>query len=307
MNKLLTLLFIMAMYTACLVGCDTTYLTEKDSTASIQSSNQPSGITTDKTNSEQNLDEKEEKVDIKKLKSVFGFSDMSGKYLIVWKDYKNIKNPNGIEKAIGDDGNILSIRFLKVQISNEKNNNRELSNNFHNLDGYIYEITQGNAIPNNSYYLVNEKEFNTKAIVKTEQAGNANTDKKIVSRIEEIKKIKVSQCWTISNVNPEKYICVVVFERQNDDLLVNLAYITPEQIIFKDYSSKYDIDIDSALSNNDISPNMFKILFVAHTNEGILFAVSHIDYESIESNLMIEANGKFKDINIGEVRYTAPL
>ncbi|WP_372999485.1 hypothetical protein [Lutispora sp.] len=56
MKKMLAILFVMAMYTACLVGCDATHLSEKDNTNSIQSSSEPNVTTEDKTNIEQDSD-----------------------------------------------------------------------------------------------------------------------------------------------------------------------------------------------------------------------------------------------------------
>lgn len=298
MKKLIMIILCISTISFILAGCNRTKAAEANKNGSLPVAD----------NAKTGTDNPIQVVDTNRLQNIFGFADKTEKYLIAFETTEEIANPEKIDLAIGDNGTILPIKFIKKQSSNENSNERENMYNFKNLDGYIYEVKQGNAMPNNNYYLVSEKDFNAKAIIKTKNIENLEADKNTVSRIEGARKNKVKQSRVIAGSENEKMqICLVVFENR-DDILVSLAYVTPEKIIFKDYTEEVDSDsewVDS--ENGEINTEMFKVLFVARSTQGILLGITCVGAEIESTDLMLEKGIEFYDLNIGSGRYIAPM
>jgi hypothetical protein len=245
--------------------------------------------------------------DIDALTNLFGFTNETAKYIILAGNLEEGQSIGAINKAIGENGNILTIKYLRTQEKNEKDNGRLTAQNFDNLAGYIFEITQGTAKQNETYYLINDK-FNAKSILDSQKGNQAEIDAAAKEEIEKIKGRKVKSSWEIGVVGSEKTIYLILFERENDDMLASIVMKTPTKLVFKDYPAKYNESSTWRVDDGgSIYPDLFSILFASQTESGIVLGIKWAGAEGEVTNLFIENGDKFEDLNIGTSRYTSPI
>jgi hypothetical protein len=245
--------------------------------------------------------------DIDALTNLFGFTNETAKYIILAGNLEEGQSIGAINKAIGENGNILTIKYLRTQEKNEKDNGRLTAQNFDNLAGYIFEITQGTAKQNETYYLINDK-FNAKSILDSQKGNQAEIDAAAKEEIEKRKGRKVKSSWEIGVVGSEKTIYLILFERENDDMLASIVMKTPTKLVFKDYPAKYNESSTWRVDDGgSIYPDLFSILFASQTESGIVLGIKWAGAEGEVTNLFIENGDKFEDLNIGTSRYTSPI
>lgn len=245
--------------------------------------------------------------DIAVLTNLFGFTNETAKYIIIAGNLEEGQSIDGVNMAIGENGNLLTIKYLRTQEKNEKDNGRLTSQNFDNLAGYIFEITQGTAKENETYYLINDK-FNVKSILDSQKGNQAEIDTAAKEEIEKIKGRKVKNGWDIGLVDSDKTIYLVLFERENDDMLASIVMKTPTKFVFKDYPAKYNESSTWRVDDGgSVYPDLFSILFASQTESGIVLGIKWVGAEGEVTTLFIENGDKFEDLNIGTSRYTSPL
>lgn len=249
-----------------------------------------------------------EYADVNKLKNTFGFTNKTGNLIILQDPLDENLNINLINKAIGESGNILSVRFLKKQERNENDNGRQTSYNFENTDGYIYEVVEGKAKDNETYYLVNDKEFNTKSVVETIVGNYQEIDDAARQEVERAKNRRIADSWELAKVGTEINIYLVLFERQNDDMLASIVMKTPSNIVYRDYPAKYDEGSTWRVDDGgEIDPELFSVLFAARIETGILLGLTWMGAEG-ESAFLLKENGKeLEELEIISYRYMLPI
>jgi hypothetical protein len=245
--------------------------------------------------------------DIDTLSNLFGFTNETAKYIILAGSLEEGQSIVTINKAIGENGNLLTIKYLRRQEKNEKDNGRLTAQNFDNLAGYIFEITQGTAKQNETYYLINDK-FNAKSILDSQKGNQAEIDAAAKEEIEKIKGRKVKSSWEIGVVGLEKTIYLILFERENDDMLASIVMKTPRKFVFKDYPAKYNESSTWRVDDGgSIYPDLFSILFASQTESGIVLGIKWAGAEGEVTTIFVENGDKFEDLNIGTSRYTSPI
>jgi hypothetical protein len=246
--------------------------------------------------------------DIDKLTNLFGFTNETAKYIILAYKLEEEQSIYAVNKAIGENGKVLTVKYLKTQEENEKDNGRLTAQNFDNLAGYIFEITQGTAKENETYYLVNDNEFNTKAILNTQAGDQTEIDAISKEEIEKIKNRKVLSSWQIGKVGSDKTIYLILFERENDDMLASIVMKTSTKLVFKDYPAKYDESSTWRVDDGGtVYPELYSILFASETESGIVLGIKEDGFEGEATYLFIENDDKFEELNMGTYRYTFPI
>jgi hypothetical protein len=245
--------------------------------------------------------------DIAALTNLFGFTNETAKYIILSGKLEKGQSIDGVNRAIGENGNLLTIKYLRAQEKNEKDNGRLTAQNFDNLAGYIFEITQGTAKENETYYLIND-EFNVKSILDSQKGNQAEIDAAAKEEIEKIKNRKVKSSWEIGVLGSDKTIYLILFERENDDMLASIVMKIPAKFVFKDYPAKYNASSTWRVDDGgSVYPDLFSILFASETESGIVLAIKWAGAEGENTTLFIENGDKFEELNIGTSRYTSPL
>lgn len=126
--------------------------------------------------------------------------------------------------------------------------------------------------------------------------------------IEKIKNRNVKSGWEIGVVGTDRTIYLILFERENDDMLASIVMKTPTKFVFKDYPAKYNESSTWRVDDGgSVYPELFSILFASETKTGIVLAIKWAGAEGENTTLFIENGDKFEELNIGTSRYTSPL
>lgn len=247
-------------------------------------------------------------VDADKLHNIFGFTNETGNLIITIDPVDVNKDIKSINKAIGENGNVLSIKYLKNQSGNSNDNGRQLAFNFDNLEGHIFEVIQGKANADETYYLVNDNEFNLRSILKSTEGDETEIDSEAKKEIEKTKSRKIQNSWEIGRIDLNTKIYLVMFERQNDDMLMSIVMETPTKLIYKDYPAKYDEASTWRVDDGgEVVPWMFSMLFAAKAEDGIIIGLKWIAPEG-ESTYFLKENGdKLEELDISTGRYMVPI
>jgi len=253
-------------------------------------------------------------VEFKRLDNVFGFADESGEQLITLPDDSgaDLKNPEQYNVAIGNNGDLVEIEFVHRQDANEQDNNRQTMNNFNNMTGFIYKARNGKFIQNKSYLLTMDGVIGKNSLIdlKSTVDGQSQSgeylpaDAETIAQIEAIKKRKITASSLLSESAEEK-IALFVFEREADDMLASIAYIKEDKAVFKDFPAKYD-EFGTWRAEGGKEPGWFEVLFLAHSDEGMLLGMSWGAPEGENLFVLKEANGVFQDTRLRGGRYWAP-
>jgi hypothetical protein len=246
--------------------------------------------------------------DINKLTNLFGFTNESGKLILLADQSKEAESLYNVNKAIGENGNVLTIKYLRAQKGNEKDSGRQTSQNFDNLSGQIFEITQGTAKENETYYLANDNEFNTKSILDSQEGNQTELDIAAIQEIEKVKNRKVQKSWEIGKIESDKTIYLILFEREKGDMLASIVLKTPTKIAFKDYPAKYNESSTWRVDDGgSVYSNMFSVLFASKTETGIILGIKWAAFEGEVTTLLKEKGDILEELNIETSRYTSPI
>ena len=227
--------------------------------------------------------------DISLLAPVFAIANEPGDQAISFYSDENVTDFEEFNGAIGDDGKFYNIEYVEKQDSNNQDTGRVVSDNFDNLEGYVYNAPGENLIANNTYYLCDLEVINKEDLLTTVSTGTVALDDETKTQIEDIKGRNVQDGWIIDEYSNGAQVLIIVFEPEGNNLLMSIGLKTADGIIFKDYpvvsdgQSAWRVD-----DGGKIDPKFFSILFAAPTNEGLLIVVSWAGAEGENILLLLE-------------------
>ncbi|MBU4450644.1 MAG: hypothetical protein KKE35_05065 [Actinobacteria bacterium] len=96
-----------------------------------------------------------ELVNISNLVAVFAIANEPGDQLISFYSNEDITDFEEFNGAIGENGQFYTIEYVNKQDRNDQDSGRVVSDNFDNMEGYVYSVLGENLIANNTYYLCN--------------------------------------------------------------------------------------------------------------------------------------------------------
>ena len=253
----------------------------------------------------------------------FGFADWNELtdegYRIIVPEYSKddiTYNVAELNIAIGAGGTITEIEFLGWQNETAKNNHRQTGFNFDNLSGNVFHKTIGSLNPHESYFLTNEafKDSLIPLMLTQEYLPHENyslysyripIDSATVKRIEMLKNRKIVKSELLAKTLTGAQICSVTFERIDNDMLASLIYIDKNNIICDDYPAKEDgWDIWRVGAGDEFGG--FDVLFLAHTDEGLIMAVTWSAEEGEHAYILVEKDGIFANTQFDVYRYWYP-
>lgn len=256
-----------------------------------------------------------EEINFGYLENVFGFAEESGKNLITIQSENSstLANPQEFNVAIGNNGEIVKVKFVKRQEANSEDTLRQTIYNFNNMAGYIYAAQEGEFIPNKTYLLSKDSIINEDALIKLKSTRNMESiggyyqkvDTETIEKIEAIKNRKITESSLISETEDNAKICLFVFARKDDDMLASIAYIEGDKVVFKDYPAKYDEMSTWRVDAGD-QPGLFEVLFLANSNEGFLLGLTWAGPEGENDFVLKAVNGAFQETDLKSSRYWAP-
>lgn len=249
------------------------------------------------------------------LGATFGFSDGDGKHLLVTgQDEGKQQEMALLNKAIGNNGQVLDVKFEKWQAGNEKNNGRELALNFTNLPGYLFTLEAGSAVPDETYYVVDAADFNLQSLLPVKPAGvnqeSATAEDSVRSSIAEAKGREVLHLWKLADVSVEQELYLVQFVKQDVNMLFSFVLKDSKGLVFADYPAVLQDDGNSVWRVDDggeVTPEMFSLLFAAQTANGLVLGLEWWGAEGINTLFLHKDGISFKEMDIQYSRYTSPI
>ena len=227
--------------------------------------------------------------DILNLVPVFAIANNPGDQLITFYSDEDVIDFEEFNGAIGDDGQFYTIEYIIKQDSNDQDSGRVVSDNFNNMEGYVYSALGENLIANNTYYLCNSEVINKENLLTTVSTGTVVLDQETKTQIQDIKGRDLQEDWVIDEYSDGTRVLIVVFEPEGNNLLMSIGLKTADGIKLKDYpvvsdgQSAWRVD-----DGGKIDPKLFSILFATPTKEGLLLVVSWAGAEGENILLLLE-------------------
>lgn len=251
--------------------------------------------------------------DITKLKNTsFGFADETGKYILTvagdMTAEDNQVSKQQLNQAIGENSDVLTIRYVKHQSGNDQDNGRQSARNFNNLEGELFEIIEGMATPDASYYLINGNEFITESLIAIHPVEPQDPAATIKDGIMTAKDRTIANSWQIAALETGEQIFLVQFERQEDQMLASLVMKQDEKWVFMDYPATYNESSTWRVDDGgEISPDMFSFLFAAHSDKKITLGVKWLGAEGENITMLQQSGERFVQTGMISNRYLSPL
>ncbi|GIP21656.1 MULTISPECIES: hypothetical protein [Paenibacillus] len=232
-------------------------------------------------------------LDTSKLPDTYSFADKTGKYLILYSNTTDTK----MDRAIGDGGKVLTIKYVRKQDSNSKNDGREWAKNFDNMAGVIYQVVGGKAVPNDTYYLVNSKKVNVKAVLPVTNEIKAKVEPSVKMKLEKLKSLKLKNIWEIAHFGKGNKVYVAEFKKKGNKVTASIILKTASKLVTKDYVADYDpITTWRVDDGGEIVPESFSLLFSAVTKQGYLIGVKWAGAEGETTDLLNQTSTELKEI-----------
>jgi hypothetical protein len=246
----------------------------------------------------------EEAIDNAKLVTVFAITNESGDQLITFYSDTDEATLEYINGAIGEDGQFYEIEYIKKQDGNDQDNGRVISDNFKNMEGYVYGALGKKLVPNNTYYLCNSEVINKENLLTTVSSGIEVLDEETKIQIEDIKERSVQESWIIDKYSDGTQVLIVVFEPEGNNLLMSIVLKTDGAMKFIDYPVVFDgYSAWRVDDGGKIDPELFSILFTTQTIEGLLIVMGWAGAEGENTFFLLEKAGTLSKLPLEIYRY----
>lgn len=251
-------------------------------------------------------------LDITKLTNTFGFASSEGTHLLLvdQQEEKPEHNPKLTELnlAIGENGSFVKVRHVKHQARSDLDDGRHTADNFNNLEGELFEVIESTAVPNASYYLINEENFNIKALIGLNSVEPQEPPASVTDEILQDRKRTIEHSWLLANSNVGQEIYLVQFERLEDQMLACLIMKDRDKRVYMDYPAVYDESSTWRVDDQgEISPTMFSFLFAAQSADGIVLGVKWMGAEGENITVLKQSGDRFIETDIISSRYMSPI
>jgi hypothetical protein len=251
-------------------------------------------------------------LDVEQLTNTFAFADKDGKRLISIGGQEG-ESPSSedmkeMNTAVGEYGQVLTIRYVAHQTRTDKDNGRQAANNFDNLEGSVYEVVSGKAVADASYYIIQDASFDLKSIIPMAPQKPLTPPLGISKAIAESHGREIASSWLIASTQIGQQIYLVQFERQEDQMLASLAVLEQGKWTFMDYPATYNENSTWRVDDQGvISPDMFSFLFAAKSAEGLVLGVKWMGAEGENLTLLQSKGDRFGETDIKAARYLSPI
>ncbi|ASS65527.1 MULTISPECIES: hypothetical protein [unclassified Paenibacillus] len=243
----------------------------------------------------------------------FSFADETGTKLMIVPDIRGEIDPDvlsSIKTAAGAGGKTLPVSYAGVEQGDEKDNGRQTASNFVHMKGYVFQVEQGTAQPNATYYMLRGRAA-PEAFIPVEDKKDAKPDAALLKAIAQQKKRKVDQAWTIGRIGRNGNamdLLLIQFARDQKSMLASLVLVPEEsKPLYKDFPADYDENSTWTVDDGgSMSPESFSLRFVARTGEGMVLGMEWNAAEGSNSFLLQADSGKLADLGISGGRYMSP-
>ncbi|MNX23769.1 hypothetical protein D3C86_537770 [compost metagenome] len=292
MGKLALLIGIMLAIGGCSDSNPDTAKQESTVQAPSQKDKQPAKATDQK-----------QLLDIAALTDTYSFADRTGKYLIAFTGRQDMN----LNKAIGEGGKVLDVKFIKKQSRSDKDDGRQWANNFDNLEGLIFEVVGGQASPEQTYYLVNDRKMNIKAVIPVTSEVKSGVEDSVKQGIQKLKSLQIEKIWEIGHVGQGNQIYLAQFKKKGKKVTASIILKHGSQMVAKDYVADYDPNSTWRVDDGgEVTPDMFSFLFAASTKNGLLLGMEWAGPEGKNAFFLNQTDKALVELEIKGGRYMSP-
>ncbi|MBC7863602.1 MAG: hypothetical protein IAF38_11540 [Bacteroidia bacterium] len=240
----------------------------------------------------------------------FGFCNSKGDKVLLMSEDSLLKAAK-FTKLVSYNYLLDDIKFVGRKKPTEQDNDRQTEYNFENCGGYLYDLKNETATPENSQVLLTENFLSNRKILPeiVEKYNTADLTKlkgELRMRIEKDKGRKIKKSLRIRRTG-EQEIYLVEFALKKDSALAVLVYLNKSKFIYLDFSAKFDATSTWRVDDGgDFGMDYFKVLAVFECDGKIEIVTDWHGAEGVVTTYYREENGKFVEVKT-ESRYTAPL
>jgi hypothetical protein len=200
----------------------------------------------------------------------------------------------------------LSIAYLSQQPGNDQNTYREISANFDNMPGYLYQVSSGTATADQTYLLCAASSGLPDSLLTQVDTVELGTDVKV--KIAETQGRGVQNAATLASYDDGTQVLFVLFEPDGENLLFDIV------IANSDYTSMQSYDYPATLSNNSAwrvddggvaDPAWFKVMLGVNTQAGMGFIINWKGAEGENTVYLLDQGGTISETQL-YYRYWSP-
>ncbi|WP_338552140.1 hypothetical protein [Paenibacillus sp. KS-LC4] len=241
-------------------------------------------------------------------RGAFGFAAEDGKQLLASQAEGSSEQWSSFDLAIGHNGQLLKIKYNKEQKATEADNGRQTAQNFANQQGQLFEVVEGQAEPNETYYLIAAQSVKPEMLLSITDQRSRQAAADVKAAIAKSKNRGVEKLWPLEDIGQEgNTLYLVQFERQGKEMLASLALQTADGFVFQDYPAEFNESSTWRVDDGgEVMPEMFSFLFAAKTAEGIVLGVKWMGAEGENVSILSEKDGKFSELALSYGRYMSP-
>ncbi|EIJ41270.1 hypothetical protein BegalDRAFT_0350 [Beggiatoa alba B18LD] len=236
--------------------------------------------------------------------SGFAFADTTGSRLLALGE---LNAPDKITTALCEGNRLLPVSYVQLQSGNNNRNSlRDIAQNFNNQRGELFLIAEGNTRPDSTCLLLND---NDKLALGTQQpimmGVYADCERAIIQRLTQQRQRAINQCWHLANVGKNGQIVVAEFQRQNNEMLASIIYVSPTNLIFQDYLANYNQSSCWRIDDScKFDPGGFHIYSVFQSAQALYLILTWDGAEGQNAMLLKASNALFEAVKQG-YRYWA--
>ena len=236
----------------------------------------------------------------------FGFTDGAGQTILIPKLSTLPQDLEAVTLAVGEYGNILTVEYAGFQEGSRADTCRMTPDNFENIGGHLYTVTEGTAAPGETYYMLDPNTFPQELLMPVAKGDHSAAKEALVTTLAEQTGRSVQGSWLLGTIGGDSPVYLVLFAPQGEDLLASIAVHTPEGVLRRDYpasrngSTAWRVD-----DSGTMTPELFQILFAAKADDGLLLGMTWLGSEGETTLLLKQSEGALEELPILFYRYTA--
>lgn len=200
---------------------------------------------------------------------------------------------------------MLQLTYAGFQEGTAQDTGRFTADNFDNIPGWRYTVTEGAPGSGKTYYAAPENALEP-ALLETRPGDGRPLEETAAAELEAEKGRAIQNSWLLAGLGEGAGFYLVLFEPEGEDLLASVVVSGPEGLLSKDYPAQ--LNGGSAWRVDDggtMDPSLFQLMFAAEDAQGLALGVSWLGAEG-ESTVILRQNGlALEETGPSLYRYTA--
>lgn len=239
------------------------------------------------------------------MAGAFGLTNGAGDAFLVPRMGPELEAPEQLTRAVGENGVVLQLSYAGWQEGTAQDIGRFTAENFENIPGWRYTVTEGTPGSGKTYYAAPENALEPALL--TIRPGDAQPlAEDAAAQLEAEKGRTIQNSWQLAGLGEGAGFYLVLFAPEGEQLLASLVVSGPEGLCSKDYPAQ--LNGGSAWRVDDggtMDPALFQLVFAAQDAQGLALGVSWLGAEG-ESTVILQQNGAaLEEAGPTLYRYTA--